>query len=190
MKRRCGNKNDKSWPNYGGRGISVCERWMTYANFLADMGRRPAGTSLDRIDNNKGYSPDNCRWATVEEQQRNRRNNKLTAEQVREVASRYAAGGVTQTSLAAEYGVSVAVINYVVTGKYWKGIADSVVDKRSTRIGAAKLTGDEVCELRRVYAAGGISLMGVARRYGISKSAAFGIIRGRRWPMLETPKGA
>lgn len=71
---RCYNPNNKAYKNYGGRGITVCERWHTSVNFVADISDRPDGYLLDRIDNDKGYSPDNCKWSTRKEQNSNRRS--------------------------------------------------------------------------------------------------------------------
>jgi hypothetical protein len=78
MKQRCYNAKDPSYGRYGGRGIQVCDRWRSsFRNFLQDMGRRPKGRSLDRIDNSGDYEPGNCRWATAKEQATNRRGNRL-----------------------------------------------------------------------------------------------------------------
>ncbi len=78
MKRRCTNPKDSNYHNYGGRGISYGPRWEKFENFFKDMGPRPSPKhTLERADNSKGYGPDNCVWATIKEQARNRRTNVL-----------------------------------------------------------------------------------------------------------------
>ena len=83
---RCSNPRNKNYKNYGGRGITVCPRWHDFSNYYADMGRKPPNMTLERIDNNKGYSPSNCKWATHQEQSNNKRNSR-----------RVEHGGVTKT---------------------------------------------------------------------------------------------
>lgn len=77
MKARCQNKTATAYPAYGARGITVCERWNQFQNFLDDMGPCPPEYSIDRIDNSKGYFPENCRWATWSRQCRNRSSNRM-----------------------------------------------------------------------------------------------------------------
>ena len=76
MKARCKNKNNNRYQDYGGRGIKLCKRWEDFAKFYEDMGNAPEGLSIDRIDNDGDYSPENCKWSTRSEQNRNQRIRK------------------------------------------------------------------------------------------------------------------
>ena len=77
MIQRCTNPKSNNYQRWGGRGITVCDRWRDFKNFYADMGDPPDGCSIDRIDNDKGYCLENCRWATIKEQNRNLRTTRF-----------------------------------------------------------------------------------------------------------------
>lgn len=119
MKNRCLHPSSNNWANYGGRGIAICERWQTFYGFLADMGERPIGTTLDRVDPNGNYEKSNCRWADSRTQARNKRTTKLSEDAVREIRRIYNAGGITQWTLAKLHGVSQSTIADVVSGRRW-----------------------------------------------------------------------
>lgn len=109
MIQRCEDPKAKDFRHYGGRGITVCERWRnSFEAFLSDMGDPPPGARLDRVDNNKGYSPDNCRWVNQSEQMKNTR-----------VANLITYNGVTKNLVdwAAEVGVAQATLKYRM--KHW-----------------------------------------------------------------------
>lgn len=101
MQRRCNYPDDADYANYGGRGINVWAPWADFKVFLKDMGERPAGHTLDRIDVDKGYTPENCRWATPKDQARNRRSNHMLDTP---------AGRMCITKAAETYGVKVKTI--------------------------------------------------------------------------------
>lgn len=121
MIQRCENPKVRSFHRYGGRGIRVCDRWRgSFEAFLADMGEKPSGRTIDRIDVNGNYEPSNCRWATPAEQARNRGNNVLTADGVRTIRDRLS-HGERALSIARELGVGVRTVYSVKRGESWVG---------------------------------------------------------------------
>lgn len=116
MKIRCFNKTDSDWHRYGGRGITVCARWMDFRNFVADMGVKPAGLTLERINNDGNYEPGNCRWATPKEQAANKTHAliKLRKGDPEKIAALYAAGGISMKRLGERFGVTAGTVFHIV----------------------------------------------------------------------------
>jgi hypothetical protein len=140
MRRRCSDPSSADWVRYGGRGITVCSRWDRFEDFLADMGQRPDGVTLDRINNEGNYEPGNCRWTTWHEQVHNRRSNrgerhpnvKLSVDDV--LAIRLMAGyGATYRRIASAFDVSHANVGYIVRREAWREPVDDGGDLQSAR---------------------------------------------------------
>lgn len=119
MVQRCTNPNSAVFKNYGGRGISICAEWLNFENFLSDMGNPGPKETIERIDVNGGYSKANCVWASQKQQQRNRRNNKLTQASAEEMRRIYVSGEKTQYELAEIFGVCQGTVSCVVRGVTW-----------------------------------------------------------------------
>ena len=125
MIQRCTNPNLKSFAAYGGRGITVCDRWVNgdgirngWTCFFEDMGPRPRNKTIDRLDNSKGYSPDNCRWATWHEQSVNRSTTKFTDVQIHQIRN----SPTTRKQAAAEFNTSKDYIKKIRAKKVWGSI--------------------------------------------------------------------
>lgn len=167
MTERCNNKNNAGFKNYGGRGITVCSEWNnyeTFARWALNNGYKD-NLTIDRIDNDSGYSPNNCRWATMEDQVRNRRNNRYetingTTKTVAEWAREYRVNAKTVTerldrgldiksalSKESYQGRNKVQIKCVETGEVFQSISDAAMKYNGNRanIGKASLTGVRSC---------------------------------------------
>lgn len=129
---RCRYQGRDNADRYTKKGISVCERWNSFENFLADMGERPAGKTLDRIDGDKDYSPENCRWSTPTEQARNTRRNVLTLDTAVEVAV-LRLDGIHCKEISAMYGISESLPREIVAGRCWKDALQMAHEIRNSR---------------------------------------------------------
>ncbi len=119
MWQRCTDVKHPAFHRYGGRGVTVCDRWLSFSDFLADMGERPRGKSLDRFpDRDGGYGPGNCRWATAREQIANSVVAKLTEESAQEAIARFSRGD-SASAIAADLGVTVHCVKHLKRGTTW-----------------------------------------------------------------------
>ena len=121
MKQRCYNPESKFYPRYGGRGITVCDRWNnSFTAFFEDMGLRPSPKhQIDRIYNDGNYEPGNCRWVTNEVNTRNRSTTKLNMIKAEDIRKQYKVGNITQKELSKIYGISLITVNRIINNKQW-----------------------------------------------------------------------
>jgi len=119
MRSRCRNPRHHAWKNYGGRGITVCARWDRFENFLEDMGERPDGSSIDRIDHERGYEVGNCRWSDNNTQARNRRTIKLDAACATQIRWLHADGGYSRSEIAKAFGIVPAHVGQIIKRRNW-----------------------------------------------------------------------
>ena len=122
MKARCDNPNRPNYKDYGGLDIGYDPRWRFFENFLEDMGERPTGTTLDRINNNQHYTKDNCRWATPAQQTQNSASAIVTEEQVREIRALWNKGYLSQGKIGSMFGIKQQAVSAIVSGKRWKNV--------------------------------------------------------------------
>lgn len=186
---RCTNPDHRQYRYYGGRGITYCERWLVFENYLADIGLRPTGMTLDRKDNNLGYNPDNCRWATRKQQTNNRRATlKITYQgETRTLPEWEALTGISYWTLKARlragYSPRDILTKLVKCGGLLEGRVykkrkkpDTTNVPRGENHPFAKLSNDEVRDLRSDYATGEVTLQDMAEKYGVCFQAVSQIV--------------
>jgi hypothetical protein len=168
MHNRCYNINHKSFAHYGGRGIFVDPRWHRKAGFeafVADMGERPEGSSIERVDNDGPYSPENCRWATQMEQAKNKRNNRwLTA------------NGVTKhmTEWSRDLGCTPTAI--------WRRLRDGMSEQDAATLPIPKRPNSKLTEADALYVVEtypSMTAQAIATKLGVSKKSVLNILHGK-----------
>lgn len=174
MMKRCTNKRYRDYPDWGGRGITICERWMSFLNFHEDMfpSWRP-GLTLERINNNGNYEPGNCKWATRKEQSNNTRQNRFV---------QYAGKSLTVSQWADLRGINRLTLNQRLIRGWTAGEAlEFGVRHKHDR----KLDMDSAIEIRRRFAAGETQ-QDIAKDFSVDPSRISKVVSNKVWPQKET----
>lgn len=197
MRQRCKNPNDSSYHKYGGRGITVCLRWNSFRTFVSDMGERPTSQhSIDRINNNKGYSPKNCRWATKKEQAHNRRGLRWYS---------FCGERLIASEWAKRFGITLGTLIEAIDKHGWRVAlknADArhasnrrgkrLIHYRGSAVNTSKLIRRQVIAIKRRFVLDSNArrlASDLADQYCVSVTAICRIRDGLSWGWLEVPNG-
>ena len=174
MKNRCINSKVTSYKNYGARGIKVCDRWLKFENFLADMGERPSDQhSIERIDNDGNYEPSNCKWATRAEQVNNKRNTRNIT-----------ANGETLT--LAEWARRLGCTHTAIIRRISTGMPEEIaVTKAIPERPNAKLTYQNEDEIRSLYPA--MTMKKIAEKFSVCTITVSKVVHRKKY--LNNSKG-
>jgi ribosomal protein S27E len=164
MWSRCTNKNEDSYPHYGGRGILIDPQWEKFENFLSDMGVKPVGMSIERIDNDKNYCKENCRWATDIEQANNKRNSRILT---------HNNASMSLCSWARKVKISPKTIQDRLHSGW------EVSRALDQQVRTPKLSALQITNIRADYAAGLLSQRKLAEKNGVSQRLILDILKGR-----------
>jgi hypothetical protein len=179
MRNRCNNTRHRRYSSYGGRGIVVCERWDSYELFLEDMGLKPEGLTLERLDNNLGYGPENCKWATYREQNVNTRRTRY-----------FEIDGVKRPMVeyAEEIGIPASTLSSRLNQYGWdtdtalnaeRGHIENVPIDPEKRKYLRKLTDEQADEIRRIYDESCFTQRQLGRMFGVSATSILRILQGK-----------
>lgn len=179
MLSRCSDTNSPVFDRYGGRGIRVCDRWLTYVNFIHDMGRRPHGFTIDRIDNNAGYCKENCRWASRKTQQRNRSNT---------VEVEYKGRKMLLLELSETTGVEYLLLWDRIFKHGWsveRSVSEPIIKSVCGEMsGMSKLKSGDIQEILSLLKKGAYQ-KDIAKKFGVTQTTISRVKLGQTWRHIQ-----
>lgn len=181
MRNRCNNARHARFDNYGGRGIKVCERWTSFEAFLEDMGLKPDGLTLERLNNDAGYSPDNCCWASYRQQNKNKQETVLyeydgRKQSIEDWADEFEIPRTTLSHRIHHYKWPLKVALHAETNEPYN-IPDDPEKAKHVRC----LNHHVAEQMRQMYAEGGWSFRSLGRYWGVSGMTVSRVIKNQTW---------